>query len=209
VTAVVICGLFLIFHSLTANAGPQPSRMAGITPTPTFTPRPEEPEEQPPKDEYTDPVIVKSADPVEAKPGEEVAFTLHIVNQGNIAAVDVVVTDDIPAYLEVLEVTTTQGEVTIDGQRVTVRAGTIGPEFEVQIVIHTRVRPETPAPLSLENVAILSCPNCHDRWARAEVEIIGPGLPVTGGLGSWWMVAACLGTALVGVSLVLSRREAR
>ena len=136
-------------------------------------------------------------------------FTLHVVNQGNIAAVDVVVTDDIPAYLEIQEVTTTQGEITIDGQRVTVHVGTMGPEFEVQIMIRTRVRPDTPSPLTVENVAILACPNCHDRWARAEVDIIGPGLPVTGGLGSWWMVAACLGTGLVGLSLALSKRETR
>jgi uncharacterized repeat protein (TIGR01451 family) len=154
-------------------------------------------------------VIYKSADPVEAKPGQEVAFTLHVVNRGNIAAVDVIVTDDIPAYLEITEVTTTQGEITIDGQRVIVRIGTVGPAYEVQIVIRTRVRPETPAPLTVENVAILTCPNCHDRWARAEVDITGPGMPVTGGLSTWWMVAACLGTGLVGLSLALSRREPR
>jgi len=169
----------------------------------TLTPTPE------PTREYTDPVISKSADPTEAKPGQEVAFSLHVVNRGNIAAVDVVVTDDIPAYLEILGVTTTQGAATIDGQRVTVHVGTMGPGFEVTIVIRTRVRPETPAPLTVENVAILSCPNCHDRWARAEVEITGPDLPVTGGLSTWWMVAACLGTGLVGLSLALSRREAR
>jgi uncharacterized repeat protein (TIGR01451 family) len=187
--------------------------MAGITPTPTFTltptPTPTPTKDGTPKVEVADPVILKSVDPAEAKPGEEVTFTLHVFNQGNIAAVDVVVTDDIPAYLEITEVTTTQGEIAIDGQRVTVRVGTVGPDYEVDIVIRTRVRPETPAPLTLENVAILACPNCHDRWARAEVDIVGPGLPVTGGLGSWWMVAACLGTALVGLSLALSKRETR
>jgi uncharacterized repeat protein (TIGR01451 family) len=174
---------------------------------PTPTPTRESTKE--PKAEFADPVIVKSVDPAEAKPGEEVAFTLRVFNQGNIAAVDIVVTDDIPAYLEIIEVTTTQGEITIDGQRVTVNVGTVGPDYEVHIVIRTRVRSETPAPLTLENVAILACPNCHDRWARTEVDIIGPGLPVTGGLGSWWMVAACLGTGLVGLSLALSRRETR
>jgi uncharacterized repeat protein (TIGR01451 family) len=173
------------------------------TPTGTLTPTPG------PTPEYTDPVILKSADPTEAKPGEEVTFTLRVINRGNIAAVDVVVRDDIPAYLEILGLTTTQGTATIDGQRVEVYVGTMGPGFEVTIVIRTRVRPETPAPLTVENVAILSCPNCHDRWARAEVEITGPDMPVTGGLSTWWMVAACLGTGLVGLSLALSRREAR
>jgi uncharacterized repeat protein (TIGR01451 family) len=228
IAVVVLLGLALMSRSMPAMAAPPAAPIAGITvtPTPGMTPTPtvtptstvtptptgEEPgptETPEGKHEYTDPVIVKSSDPTEARPGEEVTFTLHVINKGNIAAVGVVVTDDIPAYLEILEVTATQGEITIDGQRVTVYIGTMGPEFEVSIVIRTRVRPETPAPLTLENVAILACPNCQDRWARAEVDIIGPDLPVTGGLGTWWMVAACLGTGLVGLSLALSRRETR
>lgn len=213
IAAAIILGLLVVSSSMTATAAPPLAPVAGITVTPTpETPTPETPTpEETPKStsEFTDPVIVKSSDPAEAKPGEEVTFTLYVTNRGNIAAVDVVVTDDIPAYLEVLEVTTTQGEILIEGQRVTVQVGTVGPDFEVQIVIRTRVRPDTPAPLTLENVAILACPNCHDRWARAQVDVPGPGLPVTGGLGTWWMVAACLGTAVVGLSLALSKREAR
>lgn len=213
IAVAVLLGLLMVSHSMTATAAPPKAPLAGITvtPTPTITATPTAtPITTPqPKTEYTDLLILKSADPAEAKPGQEVMFTLRVSNQGNIAAVDVVVVDDIPAYLEIVGVTTTQGEITIDGQRVTVRVGTIGPGYEVQIVVRTRVRPDTPAPLTLENVAILTCPNCHDRWARAEVDIVGPGLPVTGGLGTWWMVAACLGTGLVGLSLALSRREAR
>jgi uncharacterized repeat protein (TIGR01451 family) len=215
--AAVILGLLIVSRSMMATAAPPGGPAAGITVTntptmthtPTSTPTATPPVTPQATPEYTDPVILKSADPAEAKPGEEVTFTLFVVNHGNIAAVDVVVTDDIPAYLEILEATTTQGDVVIDGQRVTVYVGTVGPEFEVEIVIRTRVRPETPAPLTVENVAILACPNCHDRWARAEVDITGPGLPVTGGLSTWWMVAACLGTGLVGLSLALSRREAQ
>lgn len=211
IAAAVLLGLLMISHGMKAAAAPPMAPVAGITvtPTPTVTLTPTPPVTPEPEPKYTDPVILKSADPEEARPGEEVSFTLRVFNQGNIAAVDVVVTDDIPAYLEIIEVTTTQGVITIDGQRITVKVGTIGPEFEVQIVIRARVRPETPAPLTLENVAILACPNCHDRWARTEIEIIGPDLPVTGGLSTWWMVAACLGTGLVGLSLALSRREAR
>jgi uncharacterized repeat protein (TIGR01451 family) len=196
-----------------ATAAPPVVPVAGITVTPTppattVTVTPTLPSKTP-TPEFTDPVILKSADPTEAKPGEVVTFTLQVINRGNIAAVGIVVTDDIPAYLEIIEVTTTQGVITIDEQRVTVQVGTVGPNYEVQMVIRTRVRAETPAPLTLENVAILTCPNCHDRWARAEVDITGPGLPVTGGFSTWWMVAACLGTGLVGASLALSRREAR
>jgi uncharacterized repeat protein (TIGR01451 family) len=200
----------LVSHSVLVRAEPQPGRAAGITVTPTPTePTPTSTTDGSKRREIADPVILKSADPTEANPGEEVTFTLYVINQGNIGAVGVVVTDDIPAYLEIVEVTTTQGEITIDGQRVTVNVGTVGPDYEVSVVIRTRVRPDTPAPLTVENVAILACPNCHDRWARTLVDITGPDMPVTGGLGTWWMVAACLGTALVGLSLALSKRGTR
>jgi uncharacterized repeat protein (TIGR01451 family) len=235
--AAVILGIMVVSRSMMATAAPPMAPVAGITVTPTreptitvsptvptLTPTPK-PTRPTPK--YTDPVILKSADPAEVRPGEEVTFTVIARNEGNIAAVDVVVTDDIPAYLEILEVTSTQGEITIEGQRITVQVGTIGPGYEVQIVIRALVRAETPAPLTLENVAILSCPNCAEKWARAEVVVIGdvtptvvcppgctsvkgpPSMPSTGGLGTWWMVAACLGTGLVGISLALSGRKER
>jgi uncharacterized repeat protein (TIGR01451 family) len=237
--AAVILGILVVSRSMIATAAPPMAPVAGITVTPTqeptitvsptvptLTPTPK-PTRPTPK--YTDPVILKSADPAEAWPGEEVTFTVIVRNEGNIAAVDVVVTDDIPAYLEIVEVTSTQGEIAIDGQRITVEVGTIGPEFEVRIVIRTVVRADTPAPLTVENVAILSCPNCDEKWARAEVVVKGgdaptptvvcppgcspvkgpPSMPSTGGLGTWWMVAACLGTGLVGISLALSGRQER
>jgi hypothetical protein len=96
--------------------------------------------------------------------------------------------------------------VTIQGQRVIVEVGTVGPDFWVEIVIRTRVRQDTPAPLTLENVAVLTCANCFERKSRVTLKIIGPLLPTTGGLSTWWMVAACLGTGLVALSLVLSKR---
>ena len=207
--AAIVLGLLLLSQSMLVQAEPQPGRVAGITVTPTAVTPVTPTLTPPPRREIADPVIFKSAEPTEAKPGGEVAFTLYVINNGNVGAVGVVVTDDVPAYLEIVGVTTTQGEITIDGQRVTVQVGTIGPAYEVTIVIRTRVRPETPAPLTVENVAILSCPNCHDRWARTLVDITGPDLPVTGGLGTWWMVAACLGTGLVGLSLALSKRGMR
>jgi len=221
IAAAVLLGLLVASQGMTATAAPPDAPLAGITVTPTDMPT-ATPTVTPTltpgvpvtRHEFTDPVIQKIADPREVKPGEDVIFTLHVVNRGNVAAVEVVVTDDIPAYLEIREVTTSQGKASFVGQRVTVQVGTMGPDFAVTILIHTRVKDDTPAPLTVENVAILACPNCSDRWARAEVDIIGimtdpPRLPPAGGLGSWWMVAACLGTGLVGLSLALSKRGPR
>jgi uncharacterized repeat protein (TIGR01451 family) len=126
-------------------------------------------------------VIVKRGDPPQALPGEEVTFTLEVTNQGQAAAVDVVVTDDVPQYLEILEVTTTQGTVTIEGQTVTVEVGVVGPGFVVEIVIRTRLREDTPAPLEMENLAVLKSPNGGGERRSSPVTVRIPSiLPVTG-----------------------------
>jgi uncharacterized repeat protein (TIGR01451 family) len=74
------------------------------------------PPSTPTKEKKPDLVITKRGEPTEALPGEEVTFTLEVTNRGQAAAVDVVVTDDISPYLEILEVTTTQGTVTIESR---------------------------------------------------------------------------------------------
>jgi uncharacterized repeat protein (TIGR01451 family) len=209
----IVLTLLLVSQGIAVGAAPVAVPLLGLTPTPTFTPTeiptptttPGPTRKAPPGD--PDPVIIKQVDPAEVTPGDEVTWTIWVTNEGQKAAIGVVVTDEVPEYLEILEVTTTQGTVTVEGQRVTVEVGVVGPGFDVEIVIRTLVRPDTPAPLTLENLAVLRCDNCNDQEARAILRIKGPLMPTTGGLSTWWMVAACLGTGLVGLSLVLSKRE--
>jgi uncharacterized repeat protein (TIGR01451 family) len=155
----------------------------------------------------SDPVITKRGEPSEAFPGELVTFVLEVTNAGNTAAVDVVVTDQVSEFLEILEVTTTQGEIRIDEQLVTVDVGTVGPEFLVEIVIRTRVREDAPAPLGIENVAELSSPNGGDRTTMPVIVSV-PGsilMPNTGlstarpqGILLVLFAAVSVGVGLVG-----------
>jgi uncharacterized repeat protein (TIGR01451 family) len=208
---IVVIWLVMLLQAMSAAAAPPGGPLAGITvthtptitPTITVTPTDDDGPERDPK-----PVITKRAEPTEARPGDEVIWIIDVTNTGNEAMIEVVVTDEVPDVLEILGATTSQGWVTVQGQRVIAEIGTVGPDFWVHIHIRTRVRPDTP-PQTVENVAILNCWNCKEHWARAYLKIIGEGLPPTGGLGSWWMVAALLGTGLVGASLVLSRRDAK
>jgi len=193
--------------------GVTPTATSTVTLVPTATPTPTMPPQATPTPQIgqADPVIVKRGGPSEALPGEEVTFTIEVTNQGDVAAVDVVVTDEMSEYLEILEVTTTQGTVTIVGQTVTVDIGVVGPGFVVQIVIRTRVREDTPAPIEIENVVVLATPSTHDRTSPPTIIKVPGLLPVTGAsllvpYLAYVILVGCLGA--LGLGLV-KRRMAR
>jgi uncharacterized repeat protein (TIGR01451 family) len=201
--------LVLSLQGFSVDAAPPDPSSLGITPTPTslptavLTPTPDT------GVDVADPVIVKRGEPSEAVPGEEVVFTLEVTNQGQRAAVDVVVTDEVDQYLEIVEVTATQGTVLVEGQLITVDVGVVGPGFVVEIVIRTRVRPDAPVPLNVENAAQLKSPNGGDR-VSPPVVISVPGtsyLPRTGGTPSFWYGAVLLLAVITVSAIGLARRE--
>jgi uncharacterized repeat protein (TIGR01451 family) len=226
IPAVVILALLLLLGSLEAAAAPSAAPALGITVTPTFTPTSTStptftptptstptvtptPDGTRPSHGPCDPVITKRAEPAEVRPGDEVVFTIEVTNRGQRGAINTYVIDDIPEYLEIVDVVTSQGTWWQEGQKVIVEIGVIGQDYVVEILIYTRVRDDAPAPLSIENLAVVRSDNCPDPSASALVRIVGdPGrLPVTGGFSTWWLLAAVLGTGLVAVSLALSRRS--
>ena len=90
----------LFLQSMPSEAAPA----MGITPTATsrVTSTPTRPPSRPTPSQpgVADPVIVKRGEPSEALPGEEVTFTLEVTNQGEEAAVDVVLVtpEDVERY---------------------------------------------------------------------------------------------------------------
>ena len=203
--------LILLLPSMSSEAAPAlgitPTATPTVTPTPTARPTVRPTQTPIPPSGEPDLVIVKRGDPLEALPGEEVTFTLEVTNQGQAAAVDVVVTDDVPQYLEILEVTTTQGTVTIEGQTVTVEVGVVGPGFVVEIVIRTRLREDTPAPLNLENVAVLVSANAGQRTSLPVIIYVPGLLPVTGRLLALWLAYVILGGGLAALGIRLGKRK--
>jgi uncharacterized repeat protein (TIGR01451 family) len=159
------------------------------TPTPTSTPTstpvpppvtPAPKESEPSRVERVDPVIVKRGEPSDAVPGELVDYYIQVSNEGQDAAVDVVVTDEMPDQLEILSVETTQGTVSIVGQQVRVEIGVVGQDFVVDIIIHTRVREGIFAPVQLTNLAVLTAANSGERTAATTTSVVSLALPVTG-----------------------------
>jgi uncharacterized repeat protein (TIGR01451 family) len=195
-------------------AAPPSLPLAGITPTPTFTPNP--PSSAPaatptPRVDIADPAITKRGDPSLALPGEPVTFVIEATNTGQEAAVDVVVTDTVPDYLEIINVTSSQGTVTVVGQQVTVEVGTIGNGFVVEIVIKTRVADDAPAPLDLSNVAMLTSPNGGERTSPpATIVVPTSRMPETGQqTGQIAPGIALIGLLTILVALLIRKRPAR
>jgi uncharacterized repeat protein (TIGR01451 family) len=184
-------------------AAPPSLPLAGITPTPTFTPSPapSTPEATPtPEVSTADPTITKRGEPSLALPGELVTFVIEATNTGQDAAVDVVVTDTVPDYLDILNVTSSQGSVTIEGQQITVEVGTIGSGYVVEIVVETRVADNAPVPLDLSNVAVLTSPNGGERTSPpATIVVPTSRMPETG--RQTGQIAP--GIALVGLLTIL------
>ena len=198
----------LLIPALVVRAGPPPLPAMGITPTPTFTPTatpsPEtSPTATPAAKQILSvaPAITKRSDKDILQPGEEATFTIEATNTGDQAAVGVVVTDEISEWLEILDVTTTQGTATVNGQTVTVNVGVIGPEFVVQIQIWTRLREDTPIPIEIENIATLRSPNGGE-WQSAPVLLrVLTLLPETGGHLAPWLPLVLVGLAGAGGGL--------
>lgn len=193
--------LALLLPALVVHAGPPSSPALGITPTPTFTVTPTVTPTPRPKQLPVDPVVTKRSDKQTAEIGEEVVFTIEATNRGEEAAVGVVVSDEVSEWLEILGATTTQGTVNIDGQTVTVDVGVIGPQFVVQIAIRTRIREETPAPIEIENLAVLRSPNGGERRTPPVIVRVPTYLPETGRQHELWPLLLLFGLVAIGSGL--------
>lgn len=207
---LIVLGLL---SSLTVEAAPPRQTGAGLTPTPTSPPAtpvtPEPPTSTPaPEVGTVDPVITKWGEPALALPDEEVTFWIEATNEGSAAAIDVVITDVVPDYLEILEVTASQGAVAIDGQTVTVDVGTMGSGFTVVIVIRTRVTPDAPAPMDMTNIAVLDAPNVGERTsAPATVVVPATYLPTTGVPSDLWPLWVIGLLAILAATLWIRKPE--
>jgi uncharacterized repeat protein (TIGR01451 family)/LPXTG-motif cell wall-anchored protein len=159
-----------------------------------------------------DPIIVKRVSPGVAEPGEEVVFSISVVNVGGAAAVDAHVLDNVPDYLEILEVTVhpeDQGQELLPrrGQTVVVDLGTLGQDFETEILIRARVREDLPVSqdshgqVCIENVAEFWAPNCPAR----EAEVSCWQLPESGGQRAPWLLPIGLVASVLALGLVLAR----
>jgi uncharacterized repeat protein (TIGR01451 family) len=138
--------------------------------------------------------IRKTVNPESVQVGETVTFTITITNPDAQAISDVTVTDNVPEVFSIIEVTTTQGVVTINGNQVNINIGTLQPQQTVTVIINTEsiavsFPPDTCNQVNIDNgVSNQACPN------------IFPGeLPQTGQspFGTLRLIVLVLATMLV------------
>jgi len=158
----------------TPTSGPTNTPRPTNTPGPTSTPRP------PSKPELADPAITKSSSVSDARIGDEITFTIRVTNRGPDTAEDVVVTDPIPDYLDVIEATTSRGTVSSNGRTVIVTIGKVPAGDEVTIRIRVRVNERAEPPSGRNGVSITtSSPGDDPSNNSSEVTfvILGPPTP--------------------------------
>lgn len=159
-----------------------------------------------------DPFITKSVNPPFTRPGEIVTWTIIITNPGSLPFNNAIMTDNLPAQVQILSTSTTSGSVSFNGQQVTFQQAVVNPGQSVTITVTTRVRDNVAMPFILTNVACLN--NAINQCAQAST-VGALTLPATGQSPWSEMRAALLRLgiislmlALVGVMAEVDRRRA-
>lgn len=92
--------------------------------------------------------IEKTANRANARPGQNVVFTIRVQNIGNAPARNVVVRDDVPAAFEIINATSSAGTATVSGPTVAVAIDELNPGQTVIVTVVTRLRPDATGELS-------------------------------------------------------------
>ncbi len=145
-----------------------------------------------------DPALSKEGSPLSATVGEQVLWTIWVSNPHSDPIDAIFVNDPLPDIFDIVEVTSTQGVVTVDGQVVTVDIGVLDPGQIVTIQIVT-----------IANDLAAEAQSCNIAYAgtvqaKACINLFPAELPPTGGvparLASPWG-GALIGGVLLGAAL--------
>jgi uncharacterized repeat protein (TIGR01451 family)/MYXO-CTERM domain-containing protein len=145
---------------VTATLPPRPTVSPTDTALPTNTPKPRPTDDS--ESEPAEPALTKSANVGEARIGDIIDFTLTVTNHGGETADDVVVTDALPDFLDVVDVAASTGAVTVDGRTVVIAIGQVAPKAVVIIHIRGRVNAQAQPPGG-RNTATLTSSNHSDK----------------------------------------------
>jgi uncharacterized repeat protein (TIGR01451 family) len=159
--------------ALTPTVEPPTRTPLGGTPEPTLPPRPTvqptaTPDTPPtsstpkPETERADPAVTKAVSPSEARIGDIVDFTITVTNRGGETADDVVVTDNLPNFLDVIESNTSKGTITTNGRTVITTIGSVAPGEIVIIHIRAQVNAQALPPGGRNSVSLMSSNNSDD-----------------------------------------------
>ncbi len=91
---------------------------------------------------FVDPAVTKFGDPAQAGVGDTVVYTLTVANNGTSDALNVVLTDTMPSFLDTVSITISPDKgflVTRSGNAFTIAFGTVTPADFYEVIVLTRV----------------------------------------------------------------------
>jgi uncharacterized repeat protein (TIGR01451 family) len=159
---------------------PRPTVPPTDTPGPTNTPKPRPTRE--PNTERADPAVTKAANPSEARIGDIVDFTITVTNHGGETADDVVVTDVLPDFLDVVDSNTSKGTIATSGRTVVITIGEVAPNEVVTIHIRAQVNAQARPPGGRNSVTLTASNNSDDRsnnTSGVAISILAPAASPT------------------------------
>lgn len=134
---------------------------AGPTPTPDF-----------------DLPITKAVSPSNALPGDTVTFSINVTNDQPQTQTNVVITDSVVNFLEVVGASSSKGTASFSGQEVRADVGTLASGESVRLTITTRVRAGTAPGTIGQNVAFVNTASGSSSSSNVvTVTIGGEGTP--------------------------------
>jgi uncharacterized repeat protein (TIGR01451 family) len=144
----------------TATLPPRPTVFPTDTAPPTNTPKPRPTDDS--KPERADPAVTKAVNVDQARIGDVVVFTLTVTNHGGETADDVVVTDTLPEFLDVVDANASKGAIAVDGRTVVITIGTVAPGEVIVIHIRARVNERAQPPGGRNSVTLTTSNNSDD-----------------------------------------------
>jgi uncharacterized repeat protein (TIGR01451 family) len=106
--------------------------------------------------------VTKAVSPSEARIGDVVDFTITVTNHGGETADDVIVTDELPDFLDVVETGTSKGTITTNGRTVVTTIGSVAPGEIVIVHIRAQVNAQALPPGGRNSVSLSSSNNSDD-----------------------------------------------
>ncbi|MFL5800166.1 MAG: DUF11 domain-containing protein [Roseiflexaceae bacterium] len=142
----------------TATEQPRPTLTPTDVPAANDTPTPQPHE----RNQRANPALTKSVRPDEAQIGDTVDFALTVTNHGDKTAQDVVVTDPLPNFLDVLDVSIDKGVAAVDGRTVTVSIGPVAPDEVIAIHIRAQVNGQAQPPGGTNTARLTTSSDSND-----------------------------------------------
>jgi uncharacterized repeat protein (TIGR01451 family) len=142
-------------------------------------------------------------------PDQKVTFEIRVSNPGEAAVTNVVVVDNVPSEMEVLSAAASSGNLTIDGQKVSLEQDVLEANQTVTLTIQVRIKASVPVPYAIDNQACVTDPTQPSGMRCADARLLSvTELPATG-FSIWSSLRLAVLTLVVFAGLVIGSRIRR